>query len=114
MGAMLRESRYILSISFNPQGDVYSRYSLIDRKQMKTNAIHSDRVNVPQIIRERIALVKMQSRETFNVTDLGTWLGPRHLAVYLHDNEYKELKELADADARKQSEEKSTRDTGQA
>jgi hypothetical protein len=109
---MLHEKQYVLSVSYTPTGEVYPKHSLLNRRRMVSDSIYVDKVELPQSIKERIALVKLR-RGSYAENEQGMWIGRRHLIVYLTKDEYVELKELADANTREQSEEKGTGDIGE-
>lgn len=68
---------------------------LMDRKLMKTRSVFPDKIQLPPDVLEKIALVKLR-KGSFEDSDIGMWVGPRILIVYVSADEYKQMRNVTD------------------
>ena len=98
-----------MSVSYQPNGEEYRRFTLMDRKQMKSTQVYPDKVKILPSILEKIVMVKLR-RGSFDDTELGMWIGTRHLVVYLTKDEYETTRSAANEYTGKQRQKKSADD----
>lgn len=85
--------RWLLSVSLKPNGDLYSKHTLIDRRKQRSKHFNTYKHCLPIEIAERLALVKL-NRADYKGNELGIWIGARHFIVFLSKAEHDLLLEM--------------------
>ena len=81
-------SNWLLSVSTKTSGDLYPLFTLIDRKQSKSTKFNSNKHCLQKSVEEKLALVRIMRGVVDTENVLGTWIGGRHMVVWLDKAEY--------------------------
>jgi hypothetical protein len=107
-------SKWLLSVSLKPNGDLYPKYTLIDKQRQKSTRFNCYKHCLQKSVAEKLALVRLMRDVYDNHSVIGTWIGARHFVVALDKDEYKYLLELTyGGNTRKQSERPREEDTAE-
>ncbi len=104
-------SNWIMTVSLDRNGNMYSAYTLIDKRRMKSSRFNSDKHCLPKPVANKLAMVKLM-QGSYDVSIIGAWLGDRIMAVALDKDEYKKLLGMTYGDTGEQGQEGSESDAG--
>lgn len=104
-------SNWIMTVSLDRNGNPYKKYTLIDKRRMKSSAFRSDKHCLPKPVAHKLAMLRLM-QGSYEVSIIGAWLGDRIMAVALDKDEYKKLLGMTYGDTGEQGQDEGESDTG--